>query len=82
MAWIDSARRIVANNQAECLDMTGNPTSENTKGAMWLDHFTASMLVQIADGLNVENRERFEAMPLVNAVDMGWKIVGRVGSTA
>lgn len=45
-----------------------------------LDHFTASMLVQIHDALNVANRERFAAMPLVRAVDVGWQLAARAAS--
>lgn len=44
---------------------------------MVLDTFTASMLVQIYDAVNDENREKLGAMSLERAVDIGWKLVKR-----
>lgn len=41
-----------------------------------LDLFTASMLVQVYDALTIkENKEKFAAMPLLRAVQIGWQLV-------
>ena len=40
-----------------------------------IDLTTASMLVQIADKLNAENREKFLNLPIVKMIDVGWKLV-------
>lgn len=41
---------------------------------VYVDHFTASMLVQVHDALNEANRAKFVALPLVRMVDVGWKL--------
>jgi hypothetical protein len=40
-----------------------------------LDTFTASMLVQVYDGLSEANRQKFGAMDVLRAVDIGWKTI-------
>lgn len=39
-----------------------------------VDAFTASMLLQICDNLNPQNREKFLSLPVHKMVDMGWKL--------
>lgn len=76
MSWLDTARRVVERHQYEKVDaITGEP--RKGKGTVLLDATTANMLVNVADALSPANRERFEGMELVRAVDIGWKLVTR-----
>jgi hypothetical protein len=92
-AWLEAARQVVEKKQFLTVDIaTGRPVETvwgeedeqgmeevvGPEGAVVLDMLTASMLTQIYDGLNPQNRERFGAMPLPKAVDFGWKLVKRV----
>lgn len=78
MRWLATARRIVERHQYEAVDpITGVPVPEDTDGAVLLDATTASMLCTIADALKPANSEKFQALPLMRAVDMGWKLVQR-----
>jgi hypothetical protein len=45
-----------------------------------IDAYTASMLVQVYDGLTPENRARFETLPLVAAVKIGWQCIRKTGT--
>jgi hypothetical protein len=63
--WIEAARQVVEEGQYTKVD------------GVLLDHFTASMLVQVHDALSPENQAKFGAMSLVRAVDVGWKVVQR-----
>lgn len=81
--WIDTARKINDEHQAYQVDVN-SPTHEicgdacskqvKTKGrcGVILDGFTASMLVQIYDALNDKNKAKFDALPLLKAVSVGW----------
>lgn len=40
-----------------------------------LDATTAGMLLAVHAALNDENRAKFEALPLLRAVSVGWKLV-------
>ena len=44
---------------------------------LFVDAFTASMLVQVHAALNEENRTKFAALPLRKMVAVGWKLVKR-----
>lgn len=59
---IDRLRWIVANHQAS-----------RTEG-VFMDGFTASMLVQVHDALNEENRAKFLALPIRKMVSVGWQL--------
>jgi hypothetical protein len=62
---IDRLRWIVHHHQ--CARVEG----------LMLDGFTASMLVQVHDKLNEENRAKFLSLPLRKMVDVGWGVVKR-----
>ena len=49
---------------------------ENDHGALLVDTFTLSMVVQLADALNEENRARLLGEDLAVMVHLGWKVVG------
>lgn len=78
MSWLDSARRIVERHQYEVLDPeTGDPVPED-EGIM-LDAFSASIMVQIHDGLSEENRAKYAAMPLPRAHNVAMNILAKKG---
>lgn len=61
---IDRLRWIVHHRQASRME------------GLLVDGFTASMLVQVHDALNEENRAKFLALPLIKMVKLGWKLAG------
>lgn len=42
---------------------------------LFVDSFTAKMLVKVHAALNEENRAKFEALPLAKMVAVGWKLI-------
>ena len=94
MSWLDSARRIVEQHQYEVLDPeTGDPVPtewvESEEGGdtlaavdgkgILLDAFSASIMVQIHDGLSEENRAKYAAMPLPRAHNVAMNILAKKG---
>lgn len=63
---IEMLREIVAEKQAKRIRVDGRK--------LYVDLFTASMLVQVHDALNEENRARFIGLPFLRMVDVGWKL--------
>lgn len=63
---IEMLREIVAEKQAKRISVDGRK--------LYVDLFTASMLVQVHDALNEENRARFIGLPFLRMVDVGWKL--------
>jgi 2-C-methyl-D-erythritol 4-phosphate cytidylyltransferase len=63
---IDMLREIVAEKQGKRIRVDGRK--------LYVDLFTASMLVQVYDALNEENRARFIGLPFLRMVDIGWKL--------
>lgn len=49
-------------------------------GGEQLDQYTASMIVQIYDALNDENKAKFGNLPLARMVDIGWKLVNKTSA--
>lgn len=84
-SWIDAARQVLTDGfqtvrpSGEVLQTKwrNDDTPRSQGDAMLLDHFTASMLVQIYDALGPEQKAKFAAMPLDKAVDVGWKLVNK-----
>jgi len=76
-SWLDAARKVVKEHQFVYINPKNNDISDKKKkGYIALDAVTASMLTQIADALkDVKNKEHFTSMPLLQAVDIGWKLV-------
>lgn len=64
-------REMVQNGTAQTLKY------DNMDGALILDIFTASYLVQVADRLNEQNKAKFLSMDLGRMVDVMWKVVGK-----
>lgn len=64
---IEMLREILANKQAQKIRIDGRK--------IHVDLFTASMVVQVHDGLNEENRAKFIGLPFLQMVDLGWKLV-------
>jgi anti-anti-sigma regulatory factor len=67
MTRIELLRKIVAEHQAQRIRIDGRK--------VYVDAFTASMLVQVYDALNETNRARFIALPFITMVNIGWKAV-------
>ena len=63
MDWIDLARKVVEEKQAQYDDSL----------SVLLDLTTASMLVEVHDALNEKNREKFASFTLLKAVEIGWQ---------
>lgn len=63
---IEMLREIVAEKQAKRIRVDGRK--------LYVDLFTASMLVQVHNALNEENRARFIGLPFLRMVDVGWKL--------
>ena len=40
-----------------------------------VDLFTASVIVKVHDGLNAENRAKYEAMPVHQMAAVAWKLL-------
>lgn len=77
-SWLDAARKVVKEHQFVYIDPKTNDISDKKKkGYIALDAVTSNMLVQIADALKDVNKEKFTNMPLLQAVDIGWKLVKR-----
>jgi hypothetical protein len=83
MTWLEVARAITAEKSAQLVrprkDAPGQYDAKRYEGSkrgwIWLDLVTASMLVQIYDALNEVNRAKFAGLPLLKAVNVGWKLV-------
>jgi hypothetical protein len=74
--WIDAARQVVKNHQYVYINPKNNKVSDKKKsGFIILDGVTANMLVKIADALGKVNQEKFTSSPLLQAVDIGWKLI-------
>lgn len=65
MARIELLRGIVTGKQAQRIRIDGHK--------VYVDLFTASMLVQVYDALNETNRAKFIGLPWTRMVDIGWK---------
>lgn len=76
-SWLDAARQVVKQHQFVYINPKTNEISDKKKkGFIALDAVTAGMLTQIADALkDVKHKEHFTSMPLLKAVDIGWKLV-------
>lgn len=59
----EAIRRIVKNHQYEKIE------------GQTIDATTANMLVQIMDNLNKQHKEKFITLPILQMVDLGWKLV-------
>jgi hypothetical protein len=66
---IEMLRSIVDGKQAQRIRVDGRK--------VYVDLFTASMLVQVYDALNAENREKFIGLPFMKMVGVGWALVKR-----
>ncbi len=83
MSWINAARTVVKQSTAYQVDIrTGHLCARATQGqrkgtkcGVILDLFTASMLTQIYDKLSESNRTRFDSLPILKAVKLGWALV-------
>lgn len=83
--WLAAARDVLARNGFHTIDVdTGEPVETQWEGdevvndnAVVLDLVTAGMLTQVYDALGPRNQEKFGSMPLLKAVDVGWKLVTR-----
>ena len=76
--WLDVAKQVVKKKQFVYINpKTGKTSDDKKKGFIILDMTTANMLVQIADALKKETSEKFTSMPLIQAVDIGWKLVSK-----
>ena len=74
--WLEAARIVLKKHQMVYINPKTGKTSEEKKlGFMVLDAVTANMLVTIADALSKEANEKFTSMPLLQAVDIGWKLI-------
>ena len=74
--WIKAAREVLKKHSMVYINPKTNKTSEDKKkGFIVLDAVTANMLVTIADALSKEANQKFTSMNLVQAVDIGWKLI-------
>lgn len=55
-----------------------DPTLEKASKATLLDMTTASMMKQIFEALNEKNRQNIRNRPFLEAVNICWKLVGRI----
>jgi hypothetical protein len=62
MHWMDTIKKVAADSQAY-----------EHEGIL-IDMFTASMMLQVFDGLNENNRVIFLECDLIKAVGLGWKL--------
>lgn len=84
--WIDAARQVVETHgfvsvnpeSGEVVETKwrGDEVSPSSKGIV-LDLFSASALVQVYDALGPENKAKFAAMPLPQAVEVAFKIINQ-----
>lgn len=81
MSWLAAARTVKEQHQARRVDVrTGYLVPDGRKrrgGVVLLDAVTAGMLVAVWTQLNERNRAMFVAMPILKAVDVGWRLVNR-----
>lgn len=66
MTRIELLRGIVAAKQCQKIRIDGHK--------VYVDLFSASMLVQIYDALSEANRARFISLPWRTMVNVGWKL--------
>ena len=75
-SWLEIAKKVVKEKQMVYINPKTLKTSEDKKrGFMVLDAMTANMLVTIADALSSINKEKFTKLPLLQAVNLGWKLI-------
>jgi len=83
-ALIHSARAIIERHQAHRIDLdTGHlaPPGRKQRGKLVLmDAFTASMLTQIWDNVNEENRKKLADLAeknILKTIELCWKVARR-----
>ncbi len=74
--WIDAARWVYEHKTARRLDRkTGVLVPENQRGGILLDLFSASVLVQVYDALNEENRKKLHSLSITRAVKVAFSMM-------
>lgn len=97
MTWLEAARRVVEKSGYEVINpdtcepvetkwIDEPPEGEqlvavNGDGVL-LDAFTAQHMLVLHEHLGPEARAKFEAMPLMKAVNVTWKMFEKFGSRA
>jgi hypothetical protein len=82
-AWIQASRDVIAHNSFRTVDIdTGKVVKTKWEGdevtnGVVLDLITAGMLVGVYDALGEANRAKFGSMSLLQAVNVGWRLVER-----
>jgi hypothetical protein len=74
--WLPFCRALLVPRS----DDADAPRAPRHLAGMFVDTFTASMMVQIHDALNEKNRAAFAALPLEKAVPLGWKLLDRANA--
>ena len=78
--WLEVARDVLDKKQYVYINPKNNAMSDDKKkGFIILDLQTANMLVTIADALKDVNKQKFTSMPLIQSVNLGWKLLGKFG---
>lgn len=77
-AWVDSARKIVREHQYEHVDTDGAIVPEGTPGAVLFDATSASLMLQVFDGVGESNRQKLCAMTFIQAHSVAMKIQERI----
>lgn len=77
MSWLAAVQQIKNEHQARRIDTkTGHLCAKSArKGAVLMDAFTANMLITVYEALNEENKAKFTSLPILKAVQIGWKCV-------
>lgn len=93
--WITAARQVVARHAFVLVDPATNeiipdkshayeqpedrPKGKQPKGVL-LDAVTANMLCTVYDAISPKSQQSFGCMPIMRAVDVGWKVMQKAGA--
>lgn len=58
-----------------CDELDEEEYKPKDKNSMLIDGYTASMLKQVADLLSGERGDKFKALPICQAVNLGWRMI-------
>ena len=74
-SWYRVAKSVVEEHSYKHVDVTTNEeVPKETRNSQILDATTANMLIQVYEALGGANREKFSTLPIIKAVNLGWKL--------
>ncbi len=75
---VKSVPKLPQMTPVECCRAIVQQKQANRVGGLFVDHFTASCIVQIYDAVNDENKAKLNAMPIRKLAAVCWKVAKKV----